>query len=319
MTWANYHTHCHFCDGKGTPGEFAAAALARGMTALGFSSHATLPFPTKWHLPAGRLDAYCAAVRAVAAEYRGRLDVRMGFEADYLPGLMAPDAAFLLERRPDYVIGSVHYGDAFGDGGPATKAPGGVGVSDAHQGDASTRGQLGEAAYWTIDYSPEAFADGVQRIYGGEVRQAVTRYYGLVAAMVERHRLDVVGHLDLVKKFNAGGRFFDELAPWYRDAVFTALDAVAAAGVVLEVNTAAVARGFSPDPYPSYWILRRAKELGIPLTLNADAHAPEMLTASFEEVAGALAEIGFRDLRILGEGGWEAVPFTARGLEVTGR
>lgn len=290
MTWTNYHTHCHFCDGRGTPGEFAAAALTRGMTALGFSSHATLPFPTNWHLPANRLDAYCAAVRAVAAEYRGRLDVRMGFEADYIPGTMAPDAAFLLERRPDYVIGSVHYGDVLDDG-----------------------------ALWMIDFTPEAFADGVRRLYGGAARRAVTRYYGLVAGMVERHRLDVVGHLDLVKKFNAAGRFFDESAPWYRDAVFQALDAVAAAGVVLEVNTAAVARGFSPDPYPSYWILSRAHELGIPLTLNADAHQPEMLTAAFEEVAGALAALGFRELRILGERGWEAVPFTARGLEARGR
>lgn len=316
MTWANYHTHCHFCDGRGAPGEFAAAALARGMTALGFSSHATLPFRTKWHVRPDRLDAYCAEVRALADEYRDRLDVRLGFEADYIPGRMAPDAPFLRAQRPDYVIGSVHYGDAFGDGPDLTNASA---TGDATALAGPTSDTSDEGGLWTVDYSPAAFADGVRRIYGGQARRAVERYYGLVAGMVERHRLDVVGHLDLVKKFNAGGRFFDESAPWYRDAVFRTLDAVAAAGVVMEVNTAAVARGFSAEPYPSYWILRRARELGIPLTLNADAHAPDMLTASFEEVAGALAEIGYRELRTLGERGWQAVPFTARGLEAPGR
>ena len=58
------------------------------------------------------------------------------------------------------------------------------------------------------------------------------------------------------------------------------------------------------------------RELGILITLNADAHKPEMLTASFEPVAERLAAIGFRELHVLREGKWEGVGFTPQGLAV---
>ena len=35
----NLHTHTTFCDGQSTPGELVRAALAAGLTALGFSGH----------------------------------------------------------------------------------------------------------------------------------------------------------------------------------------------------------------------------------------------------------------------------------------
>ena len=39
MIKANFHTHTTYCDGKNTPEEMVQAAIALGMTAIGFSGH----------------------------------------------------------------------------------------------------------------------------------------------------------------------------------------------------------------------------------------------------------------------------------------
>ncbi len=88
----NYHTHTTFCDGRDTPEAMAEAAVAKGFSELGFSSHSEM-----LKNPA----AYVAEVRRLAERYRGRLNILCGIEADW----KCP-----LDLSPyDYVIGSVHF------------------------------------------------------------------------------------------------------------------------------------------------------------------------------------------------------------------
>ena len=52
----NLHTHSTWCDGKSTPEEMIQAALAQGLTTLGFSSHSMLPYnDVDWVLTAEKL------------------------------------------------------------------------------------------------------------------------------------------------------------------------------------------------------------------------------------------------------------------------
>ncbi|RAZ38777.1 histidinol phosphate phosphatase, partial [Klebsiella oxytoca] len=68
------------------------------------------------------------------------------------------------------------------------------------------------------------------------------QYYAAVASMAAR-RPTILGHLDLVTKFNAGNRFFDEDSPRYRAAALEALHAADPWATLLEINTGAVSRG----------------------------------------------------------------------------
>ena len=76
---------------------------------------------------------------------------------------------------------------------------------------------------------------------------------------------------------------YHEEAPWYRNAAFSTLEAVAAAGSVLEGNTGGGVRNTSGALYPSPFILREALRLGIPVMVAADAHRPEHFDGTSQE------------------------------------
>jgi histidinol-phosphatase (PHP family) len=245
------------------------------MPRLGFSGHNVVPFPASWTMPAGNLASYLHDVREVKERYGDRLEIFLGMEADWLSGIVSPADPAISRLGLDYVIGSVHFIEAR-DGG-----------SD-----------------WTVDGTPQEFELGLSSCFAGDVQRLVERYYGCVTDMASTARPDIIGHFDIVKKNNRAGRWFSEEAPWYRDAAFSALEAVAAAGSVLEVNTGGVVRNTSGALYPSPFILREALRLGIPVMVTADAHRPEHLDGHFAETASHLRDLGFRAQRQLTSRGW---------------
>lgn len=278
MPWANFHTHCHLCDGVGEPQQYVAEAIKQEVTALGFSSHAPLPFTTTWTMPPELLADYCQLVRALQEGHAERLPIFLGLEIDFIPGVTSPRAPRFEPYRLDYTIGSVHF------------------VGRDHEG-----------VPWTVDGDPDSFARGLDKAYGGDIRRVVESYYHLVREMAQTACPDVIGHLDVIKKNNPGERYFSEGAGWYREAVFETLEAIAASSAIVEVNTGGIARKRTTALYPSPWILQRCLALKIPLTLSADAHTPEHVVAGFDEAAASLREIGFRELYTLGAEGWYAV------------
>jgi histidinol-phosphatase (PHP family) len=275
----NYHTHTRHCDGSGEPREFAEAALRKGMPRLGFSGHNVVPFPTDWTMPRENLASYLRETRALKETYRGRLEVYVGLEVDYIPGLTSPSHPDIGALGLDFVIGSVHF----------------VGPRDGQH-------------EWTVDGSREELELALRQGFGGNARALVERYYLLLAAMVREGRPDIVGHFDIVKKNNRDGRYFSEEAPWYQDAATGALAAVAASRSVIEINTGGVVRDTSGALYPSRWILERAREMGIPVMVNADAHAPENIDGYFAESFALLRSMGFHAQRQLTAGGWSDQP-----------
>jgi histidinol-phosphatase (PHP family) len=114
-------------------------------------------------------------------------------------------------------------------------------------------------------------------------------YWRRIAGLAESRVFDFVGHLDLPKKF--GWRPGIDLAREEDEA----LDAIAANGLAIEINTA----GWSlpaAEAYPSPDLLRRARARGIPLLINADAHFPEFLTRDFDRARALAAGAGYREL-----------------------
>ena len=278
MILTNYHTHCNFCDGKGSPGEYAETAKAKGFTALGFSSHAPLPFPNNWTMKEETVRDYCAAVRELKNEYAGSPEVYLGMEIDYIPNVMGPKDPDYDQYSLDYVIGSVHHLPHFPSGR-----------------------QL------TIDGPMHEFTALLEDSYEGDIQKMTQHYYRLVREMLEEHTPDIIGHIDLIMKKNRGNRFFDYEADWYKKQVMETLETVRASGAVLEINTGAVARGNTAFPYPAPWIIRESKALGVPITINADAHRPRHVDFLFQETLEYVKETGFRELRVLTGGEWRSL------------
>jgi histidinol-phosphatase (PHP family) len=133
-----------------------------------------------------------------------------------------------------------------------------------------------QASDW--DALPEAERNAKWRLYWERIRQ-----------MAASGVYDFAAHLDLPKKF--GHRPTAVLAR-EEDA---ALEAIAAAGMAIEINTAGWKLP-AQECYPSLPLLRAARERNIPLLINADAHRAEHLTYEFARARAVAREAGYADL-----------------------
>ena len=131
----------------------------------------------------------------------------------------------------------------------------------------------------------------------------VEAYFANVAKVAEK-KPTILGHLDLIKKINGDGKFFDENDPRYTAAANAALMTAARNRCVLEVNTSAVYRGFRKDFFPSDAILKEWLVLSGNVVITADAHDTKALTFGFEAVAAKLKELGYTKVQVLGKDGF---------------
>ena len=253
---ANYHTHTTWCDGKDSPRAVIESAIAKGFDAIGFSSHSMLPGRyLEWALTPEKAPRYAAEIRALAGEYASRISVLCGVEADWLVGEAEPSYAAYSCISPDYIIGSVHF----------------------------VRGVDGEIV--CVDKSPQSMEDGVRDHFGDDVKAFVLAYFAAVRDSLA-FDFDIVGHPDLVRKFNAGNRYFDESADWYKEELVRTADAIASSGKIVEVNTGAISRGWLDDAYPSPFFRAMLRERGARFLLSADSHAADTIDCAFDRFAG---------------------------------
>lgn len=262
----NLHSHTTFCDGKNTPEEMVRAAIALGMDSLGFSGHGPSNAPDDAAMAQETVPAYRAEVLRVREEYAGRLEVFLGIERDYF---FAPDGGDW-----DYVIGSVHYVEKDG-------------------------------AYLGVDHSEKVFLENVERHYGGDFYAFAQDYYRLVGEVPERTGCQIVGHFDLITKFNEGDKLFDTGHPRYVDAAMAALDRLAGRDVICEINTGAMSRGYRSAPYPAPALLRAMRERNIPICVTGDSHSAAALLYAFPQAIELARSCGYREKMVLTKEGFE--------------
>jgi histidinol-phosphatase (PHP family) len=108
-----YESHCHtpLCKhATGTPAEYAAVAEARGLKGITFTCHCPLPdgISANVRMSPEQYEEYVALIAATRAQFAGRVDVRLGLESDFYPGV-EPWLEQLHVRHPlHHVLGSVH-------------------------------------------------------------------------------------------------------------------------------------------------------------------------------------------------------------------
>ena len=103
-----------------------------------------------------------------------------------------------------------------------------------------------------------------------------------MSAYADRDDIDIIGHFDLIAKYNEGNNLFDETHPRYLAAAKAAIDRLLAAGKPFEINTGAIASGYRTVPYPAPALLSYLRGQGGKVILSSDAHSPENIAFSFD-------------------------------------
>ncbi len=105
------HSHTPLCNHAiGAPADYAAVAEARGLRGTIFTCHCPLPdgFSSNVRMTPEQYEEYVAMVAEARDEYEGRVDVQLGLESDFYPGV-EPWLEELHARHPlNHVLGSVH-------------------------------------------------------------------------------------------------------------------------------------------------------------------------------------------------------------------
>jgi histidinol-phosphatase (PHP family) len=265
----DYHVHLR-PDEDGTEAEryftpqnaerYREAAGERGIDELGVAEHihrfvqALEVWTHPWyrHWARDDLDAYCGFVRE-------ETDLRLGIEADFIPGQEDRTADLLDARDWDYVVGSVHF------------------LRDQA---VDVRGYEQWADYdiWRSARPEDVWA----------------RYFETLGEAARTGMFDILAHPDLVKVWGRGAPWPDgDLRRFYERA----MDGIADSDVAIEVSTAGLRKPVG-EIYPARAFLEMCLEAGRPVALSSDAHRPEQLGDEYERAVEWLGDIGIGELAV---------------------
>ena len=253
---ADLHTHTPLCGhAAGEPEDFARQAIRVGLTCYGASDH----FP----LPEGYPEDDSMRREELHPRYRDDWMVRLrntlegsgvellyGTEFDYLPGRMEWTRPAMDAEPFDYRISSIHFLDYF-----------------------SVDNERNLARWDEVG--------GADGLWAG--------YAETMAQMVEEGGFEIIGHMDLPKKFG----IYPSDRSRYARAMKDVLHLAAEKGICMELNTAGLRKPVG-EIYPAPEIVRLAFEAGVGITLGSDSHAPGEVGKDFDLAIQLAKSAGYR-------------------------
>ena len=237
------HNHSDWSDGQDTLEAMCRGAKDAGIPLFGMSDHwVAAPKPgmnsETWSMKLERLPEYIKTLKQLRSELEDEsFKLLIGVEADYFHENHTEVFEKLNSIGLDYLIGSVHYSDIF-----------------------------------PIDHD----ASDWQGLSQAKIDEIWTIYWEKLIAAAEFGQFDILGHLDLPKKF-AYLPSFD-----YTPMALKVLDAAQKTDKAIELNTAGWDKPCQ-EQYPSNLLLKEAFQRHIPVVISADAHAVSQLTRHFEK------------------------------------
>jgi len=230
---------------------------------------------------------YSSKINELKEKYSHVIQIRHGVELDWMgPGLgLKWNRAKLFQARGvDFVIGSVHFSATYG-------LP--------YDGSKEETDKLIEIAG-----GPEAF----WLTYLEELTDMVA---------ISHDMIHVVGHLDLPKLYtdipksliepeNSSDRLSTKL--------FILLGLIRDYNLVLDLNTSGLRKGCGI--YPSVGILKKAREMGIPVSIGTDLHNIENLHHGYKEAVDTLKAGGYNHYISFSRGIREKRPLHKKDAEL---
>ena len=257
MKYIDLHVHTNYCDGKNSPKQMVESAIKKGVQTLGLLVHS--------YTPALDSDDYCVdkanvtpfinEINRLKVEYKNKIKILCGVERDFVS--VMPTTGF------DYVIGSLHY----------------FKVNDN---------------LYSIDESEEGFISTVKNVFNGDYYSACENYFDTLKKLCKNCNLDIIGHFDLVRKYNKKQCLFDESNPRYLESAKSAIDELLTLNKPFEINLGAIYRGYQDAPYPNDWAIEYIKSKGGKFILSSDSHSVDTLTLDFDKWIKTFSEKGIK-------------------------
>ena len=244
MRYTDLHTHTIFSDGNNTPEEMVLAALEKNMECIGFSDHSYTKMDASYCLQLDKMPEYQRVIGQLKENYKDRIKILCGVELDACSPISTEGF--------DYVIGSAHH----------------VEIGDD---------------YIPIDWTAEWQIKGAQQYFGGDMYALVEAYYQKISTFAQKKEIDIIGHIDVITKFNENNALFDTEHPRYKKACMDAVDHLLTLNVPFEINTGAISRGYRTSPYPELPVAEYIRSRGGKLVLSSDTHSTENLCFEFDK------------------------------------
>ena len=264
--FADYHVHCEFSDDSDYPmADVCRDAVGMGIEELCFTDHVDYGIkpdveefeagtPTRYEdgKPILNVDypRYLEKIDSLRTDYAGRLTIKAGLELGTQRHTVEKNHA-LVERYRDKL-------DFI--------------ICSIHE--------VGDKEFWTGEFQEGRSQDEYNMAY----------YEEMLAVVETFHDYCVLGHLDLIKRYDPAGIYPFEKT---RDITAAILERVIADGKGIELNTSSFRYGL-PDLQPCTEVLKLYLDLGGKvLTLGSDSHKPEHLGAHIPECRDRLRAMGY--------------------------
>lgn len=286
--FSSMHTHTTFCDGKDDIETMCRAAYEKNLYAIGFSSHAPISRQigreSEWNMKEEDTDRYVEEVLAAKERWKGKLNVFLGLEVDYIKGIRSPLDSDIVSINPDYIIAGVHY--LLPENG---------------------------AKIFTIDGSEHEFEKAIKEVFNGDSAALMHSYYDTIAEMIKAGGFDILAHIDIINKNNKEQKCWtqEEELERHREMAnllagcmpvsrlqaghLTTNNLEIYGGTIVEINTGGVTRHKFKDTYPSLTFLRIIQESNIPVIITADAHSANNIIGNYDIAVKNLLCANFKE------------------------
>ena len=262
----DYHIHPNYStDAEGSIDEFCKVALERKFREICFTTHLdTDPVRNDAYVivrgkrvdtrSSSWLEDYENSIRIAGDQYRGQgLEVRLGVEVDYYPGVVDHLPERFHDTEFDLIIGSAHL--------------------------------VNHLAISVKEESHEFFSKH-------NLEQMGNVYFSLIMDCVESGLFDILGHLDLYRRY--GEEFYGgEIRSLWRAHVSDLASGMKRFNVGFEVNTSSLRKGMD-EPMPESSLVAALRKEGIEtVTVGSDAHRPRDVGQGIELALKIIKECGF--------------------------
>ncbi|WP_173915831.1 histidinol-phosphatase HisJ [Halobacillus sp. Marseille-Q1614] len=263
------HVHTPYCPHGSNAAleEYIDQAIKSGYSSITFAEHAPLPETFIDPVPEqdssmerSLVEPYIKEVQSLKKSYSSDIEIKLGFEVDYIKGYEKETESFLNQYGSslDDSLLSVHFL-------PVKKQ------------------------WFCIDYSPDVFSAACRAI--GSIDELYERYYKLLkdSAHVDLgpYKPNRIGHMTLIRKFH---HIYPSPEGWKKQAA-SFLSVVKNNGLDLDYNGAGTLKEYCRESYPPPDLAKMAYEKGISLIYGSDAHDPNGIKQGYEILNQTLMKI----------------------------
>lgn len=205
-----------------------------------------------------RYIKYCKTISNLQYEFKNDITLLKGLEIEVVPHDKYVEITknLIKEGEIEYIVGSVHWIDDI-----------------------------------PFDFSQEEFKKALNK-FG--LLKLIKRYYQIIRDMVSDLKPEIVGHLDLITCFMTSNELCN-IYPQIEKDIDRTLEVIKKHNSIIEVNTSGYRKPIK-RPFPDVYIIKKAGEIGIPITFGDDSHSPTEVGKYIKTARKLLLKLGITEV-----------------------